>query len=187
MLQPKTNMKSVLSIIIAIACSISFATAEETTGEMGANPFFKNANDDHWTYSGKWRPDGDHPRLVIDIDDQNVGFPSAVGRGKYLNLNAAGNDISNSHAAILTGFIFNTPYIAAHNACAIGPNANYILFFEIDVVTTSGTHRAKSQTFKNPRKLPKGDFALKFDWLCEGNFLSAPSSMAQGGIPVQSI
>ncbi|HAV12284.1 MAG TPA: hypothetical protein DCX06_02145 [Opitutae bacterium] len=182
-----TLIARALAVSFLAACNSTCAAAEEATGEMIANPYFDNASYEHWTFSGKWRPDGVQQRIVFDITESNVGFPAAVGRSLHLTLDTQQANHSANPSAKLTRLTANRPYISVYNASAIGPSADYTLYFEIDVITQSGTHRAKSQEIQKPWALPEGDLALEFHWLRDRKFLGDLQSTGRGGVPLESI
>lgn len=171
--------------LVFFACFLPCAgsAAEEVTGEMLANPYFLDGNYDHWEFSGQWRSDGAQERIVFEMDNQNVGYPAAVGRGLHLAL----SDEEDASSAKLIGFEFNKPYLAVYNADVVSPNADYSLYFELDIVTSSGLYRAQSQFIKNPWTLQAGELALEFEWLQASEFEGAPASNAEGGIPIDTI
>jgi hypothetical protein len=152
-------------------------------GELVANPYFSDEDYEHWEFSGTWRPDAGQARVVFELNEHNVGFPSAVGQGVQFVLEAE----SEQAEAYLTGVTFGRPYLAVYNEGAISSNADYKLFFELDIVTAAGTYRGKSQLIAKPWTLPVGELPVKFKWVYDGGFLGAPTDHSDGGILIDSI
>ncbi|MEN8661488.1 MAG: hypothetical protein ABF322_05995 [Lentimonas sp.] len=177
--------------VVGWLCAFVSFAADPVHGELLANPYFLDANYDHWEFSGEWRADGQQGRVVFEIDEKNTGFPAAVGRGKYFSLMGAnGQPIVAKGSALsakLTGITFNKPYVAIYNAESIGLNADYALYFEIDIMTATGVYRAKSQQFNKPWMLPKGELELNFEWDHGDGFLGNPFKGPNRGIQIQAI
>lgn len=172
-----------ISLIASIGPTLS---AKVLDGEMIANPFMEE-NYNHWEVKQGWRTDSNEKRLVFDIKPYNVGISKAIGRGKYFEFNPGENEPHLS--AKLIDVIFNAPFIKVYNAASIGTNADYVLFFELDIVIGEGKfYRAQSQLIPEPWNLPEGDLTVNFKWLDKDDgFLGKPSSTDGGGIPVNLI
>jgi hypothetical protein len=181
-----THSAAVLALL-----SISLTSAEAVTGEAIINPFFDDGagveDYTNWTFNAPWRNDGGNQRAVFDVADFNAaGFASLTGAGRDLATapeitgDPAFTDASN---AILTGMTLNSPFL---NLFGTAPAEDYLLFFELDVITAGGTFRAQSQTIDVSTIGVPSTPALTTTWL-GGGFLGDPSGQAGGGIALSDI
>lgn len=183
-----------LALLFGIICNTlglsTQLTAQVTvSGELMENPFFIGNNYENWSFGGKWRTDGANDRLVFDVDAANSGFPAAVGTGKTLTSetaitgNASFTTLSNAY---LTTVTFNSPFLDRAAELNAGSNADYNLFFELDIITVSGTYRAKSTSINNPWTQTPGSISPTFTWET-GSFLGDPADATDDGIPINQI
>lgn len=150
------------------------AFADTVVGQAMLNPFFTGNDYSGWTLNVPWRNDGGNDRLVFDIEGSNsMGFPTAIGQGVDLMTQSAITNAAGGYSALgarLMDFNFGAsdPFVAV-----FGSNANngiYKLFFEVDVLTSSGLYRAKSQELDTPQNLSE-TLDLNFSWLTGESFL----------------
>jgi hypothetical protein len=164
------------------------AFADTVVGQAMLNPFFTGNDYSGWTLNAPWRNDGGNDRLVFDIEGSNpTGFPTAIGQGVDLMTQSAITNAAGGYSALgarLMDFNFGAsdPFVAV-----FGSNTNngiYKLFFEVDVLTTSGLYRAKSQELDTPQNL-SGALDLNFSWQTGGSFLG--DLAANGGTLLSGI
>jgi len=166
--------RAVSAAALVLCTALTSARSDTVVGQAMLNPFFTGNDYSGWTLNAPWRNDGGNDRLVFDIEGSNpTGFPTAIGQGVDLMTQSAITNAAGGYSALgarLMDFNFGAsdPFVAV-----FGSNTNngiYKLFFEVDVLTTSGLYRAKTQEFDTPQNL-SGALDLNFSWLTGGSFL----------------
>ncbi len=180
--------RAVSAAALVLCTALTSARSDTVVGQAMLNPFFTGNDYSGWTLNAPWRNDGGNDRLVFDIEGSNpTGFPTAIGQGVDLMTQSAITNAAGGYSALgarLMDFNFGAsdPFVAV-----FGSNTNngiYKLFFEVDVQTSSGLYRAKTQEFDTPQNL-SGALDLNFSWLTGGSFLG--DLAANGGTLLSGI
>ncbi len=187
-----------MKILPALSLAILAATVADSSKAAGAygdqqlmvNPFME---EDYagWSPVSPWRNDGENHCQVFDFTTTGpLGF--FVSTQDAVDLRTTGTHTEDAGfdptTAELTGLQFNGVFLAkAAEANASGTLAAKF-YVEFDIVTESGTYRAKSLPIENPWFQEEGvrlDSNTDYTWVADDGFLGYP--FAEGGLPLAEI
>lgn len=183
---------TILSLLLTTASSLPSLLAGGVYGnqQLMANPFMTE-NYEGWSLGSPWRDNGGSQNQVFDFSPEGPkGF--FVAQQNTKDIKTTGDHTKDEsfdvNTATLSAIRFNGVYIGKANEGAAAAGLNAKFYIEFDIVTTTGTYRAKSIPVEKPWTLEdKVRLDSNTDYKWEDGEGFGGFAFKDGGIPLSQI